>query len=139
MPPKFWVETLSKAVYLINGLSSPNLQFDSPYSRFFGVAPKYNYLHVIGCVCFAHLPSIENHKLTAQSTRCAFLGYNNTQKAFICYDPNANKLHVSRNVVFFKTQYFFESYVDFPSTYIQLPEFDDLSYTIERFKPGLVY
>lgn len=101
VPPRFWVEALSTTVYLINHLPSPTLQLDSPYSRLFGVPSEYNSLHVFGCVCFVHLPPIERHKLAAQSVQCAFLGYSNSHKGFVCYDADANKLRISRNVIFF--------------------------------------
>jgi len=91
---------LSTAVYLINHMPSPTLHLDSPYSRLFGVPPDYNSLHVFGCICFVHLPPIECHKLAAQSVQCAFLGYSNSHKGFVCYDADANKLRISCNVFF---------------------------------------
>jgi hypothetical protein len=101
VPPRFWVEAISMAIYLINRLPFPTLHLDSPYSRLFGVPPDYNSLHVFCCVCFVHLPPIEHHKLAAQSVQCAFLGYSNSHKGFVCYDADANRLHISRNVIFF--------------------------------------
>jgi transposase InsO family protein len=82
VPPKFWVEALSTTVYLINRLPSQQLNFDSPYYRLFGMHPDYHNLHTFSCVCFVHLPSHERHKLTAQSARCAFMGYSAGQKGF---------------------------------------------------------
>jgi hypothetical protein len=102
VPYRFWVEALSTAVYLINRLPSPTLHLDSPYSRLFGVLPDYNSLHVFGCICFVHLPPIERQKLVAQSVQCAFLGYSNSHKEFVYYDADANKLRISRNVIFKK-------------------------------------
>ncbi|KAM7530049.1 hypothetical protein LguiB_033459 [Lonicera macranthoides] len=139
VPARFWVEALSTAVYLINRLPSQTLNFDSPYSRLFGVAPEYNSLHIFGCVCFVHLPPTERHKLSAQAVRCAFLGYSNSHKGFVCYDSAANKLRVSRNVVFFENHYFFQSCVSNNSDFISLPAFDNNASPIERFKPGIVY
>ena len=101
IPPRFWVEALSTNVYLINRLPSSTLHLDSSYSHLFGVPPNYNSLHVFGCICFFHLPPIEHHKLAAQSVQCAFLGYSNSHKGFACYDADANKLRISRNVIFF--------------------------------------
>ncbi|XP_022886941.1 uncharacterized protein LOC111402870 [Olea europaea var. sylvestris] len=57
----------------------------------------------------------------------------------MCYDVDANKIRISRNVVFFDNQYFFQSLVFHDSASIQLPEFDDMSNTVECFKPGFVY
>ena len=102
VPSHFWCEALSTAVYLINRLPSTNLNNDSPYFRLFGHAPNYSNLHIFGCVCFVHLPPHERNKLTAQSIKCAFLGYVGTQKGFICYDSLACRNCVSQNVIFLK-------------------------------------
>jgi hypothetical protein len=101
VPSRFWVEAFSTAVYLINRLPSSTLSLDSPYFRLFGVPPDYNSLHVFCCICFVHLPPLERHKLAAQSVQCAFLGYSNSHKGFVCYDADANKIRISRNVIFF--------------------------------------
>jgi hypothetical protein len=141
VPTRFWVEALSTAVHLINRLPSQVLNFASPYSILFGVIPEYDSLHVFGCVCFVHLPFTERNKLSAQAARCAFLGYSNSHKGFVCYDANAHKIRISRNVIFFENQNFFPSCPSTEFTPIQLPTFDDdsPSYIFERFKPGIVY
>ena len=74
-PSRFWCEALSTAVYLINRLPSPILNHDSPHVRLFGHPPTYSNLRTFGCVCYVHLPASERTKLTAQSIKCAFLGY----------------------------------------------------------------
>ena len=85
VPPRFWVEALSMVVYLINHMPSSALHLDSPYSCLFGVPPNYNSLHVFGCICF----------VPPQFVQCAFLGYSNSHKGFVCYDADANKLRIS--------------------------------------------
>jgi hypothetical protein len=57
----------------------------------------------------------------------------------VCYDPNANKLRISRNVIFFENQYFFPSRPNIVSSSVSLPDFDDVSSTPSRFKLGIVY
>ena len=90
---------------------------ESPYFRLFAKQSSYNNLHVFGCVCFVHLPPQEQHKLSPQSIRCAFLGYNVCQKGFVCYDPTLHPTSTSRNVIFFENQHFFHvSYVPYSST-----------------------
>ena len=101
VPSHFWCEALSIAVYLLNRLPSLTLNDDSPYFRLFGHAPNYSNLHIFGCICFVHLPTHERNKLTAESVKCAFLGYARTQKGNLCYDPHAYRTRVSRNVIFF--------------------------------------
>ena len=94
-----------------------------------------------GCVCFVHLPAHKRNKLTAQSVKCAFLGYAGTQKGFLCYDPHARRTHVSKNVIFFfLNQPFFSTQQPskFPSL-SALPHFPESLTSVQRFKPGYVY
>ncbi|KAH7545439.1 hypothetical protein FEM48_Zijuj01G0094100 [Ziziphus jujuba var. spinosa] len=84
IPLHFWVEALSTSVHLINRLPSPVLDNETPYFRLYGNNPDYNHLRVFGCLCYAHLPSSDRNKLTAQSARCAFLGYASDRKGSSC-------------------------------------------------------
>jgi len=61
IPPKFRVEALPTAVYLINKLPPQVLNFDSPYLRLHHQHPSYLNLHTFGCVCFVHLLPHERH------------------------------------------------------------------------------
>lgn len=124
--PKFWVEALSTAVYLINRLPAATFSFDSPYFRLFCVSLEYHSLHTFGCVCFVYLSPIEHHKLAALSVKCAFMGYSTTQKGFVCYDAHTNKFRIPRNVIFFENRYFFQTHVTFDTLVALLPAFDDL-------------
>jgi transposase InsO family protein len=101
VPPRFWCETLSTSVHLINRLLSPTLNHVSPFFKLFGHSSLYSDLRTFGCVCFLHLPAHERHKLTTQSVKCAFLGYAIPQKGYVCYDPHVRRIRVSRNVIFF--------------------------------------
>ena len=100
----------------------------------------FDHLHTFGCVCFVHLPLTERTKLTAQSRRCAFLGYATNQKGFVCYDPIGRHIRVSRNVIFFENQYFLQTHMDCPqpSSPALLPGFSDQT-TVTRFNPDFVY
>ena len=104
VPPRFWPEALTTAVYLINRLPSHTLAQLTPHFKLFGHHPMFDHLHTFGCVCFIHLPPTERTKLTAQSRRCAFLGYATNQKGYVCYDPIGRRIRVSRNVIFFEKQ-----------------------------------
>ncbi|RVW32186.1 Retrovirus-related Pol polyprotein from transposon RE2 [Vitis vinifera] len=126
VPSMFWVEALKTATHLINRLPSQVLHMESPYFRLFAKQPSYDHLRIFGCVCFVHLPPHERHKLSAQSVRCAFLGYNMCQKGFVCYDPTLHRTRISRNVIFFENQHFFpvsSSTVSSSSTVV-LPSFE---------------
>ena len=83
VPPKLWVEALSTVVYLINRLSSNVLNFETPYFCLYHRHPRYLDMHTFGCVCFVHLPPHEHRKLSAQSVRCAFMGYSPSHKGYV--------------------------------------------------------
>ncbi|WVZ03036.1 hypothetical protein V8G54_023842, partial [Vigna mungo] len=88
----------------------------------------YSTLRIFGCACYVHLPPHERTKLTAQSVACAFLGYSPHQKGFLCYDPNLNRIRVSRNVIFLESVYFFANHHDsFSSPISVLPLFSNSS------------
>jgi transposase InsO family protein len=139
----FWVEAMKTATHLINRLPSQVLHMESPYFRLFAKQPSYDNLRTFGCVCFVHLPPHERHKLSAQSVRCAFLGYNVCQKGFVCYDPILHRTRISRNVIFFENQHFFPVSSLPSSSTMVLPSFEkrlsDLPPVSSRFKPGIVY
>ena len=138
--PRFWCEALSTAAHLINCLPSLTTNHVSPFSKLFGHSPLYSDLRTFGCICFAHLPPHERHKLTAQSVKCVFLGYGIPHKGYVCYDPHASRIWVSRNVIFFENQYFFSSHVQLSSASISfLPIFSESPTVVEWFKPGFVY
>ncbi|RVW62014.1 Retrovirus-related Pol polyprotein from transposon TNT 1-94 [Vitis vinifera] len=112
----------------------------SPFFKLFGHSPLYYNLHTFGCVCFVHLPTHERHKLTAQFVKCAFLGYAIPHKGYVCYDPHARRIRVSRNVILFENQYLFPSHVELPSASVSLlPSFSESLTIVERCKLGFVY
>ena len=120
VPPHFWCEALSIIVHLINRLPFLTTNHVSPFSKLFGHSPLYSDLLTFGCVCFVHLPPHERHKLTTQSVKCVFLGYAIPHKGYVCYDPHASRIRVSRNVIFFENQYFFPSHVQLSSASVSL-------------------
>ena len=61
-------------------------------------------------------------------------------KGYVCYDPHARRIRVSRNVIFFENQYFFPSHVEMQSTSVSLlPSFSESPTILENFKPGFMY
>lgn len=104
LPKAFWTKGVSTAVYLINQLLTPMLGNISPLEKLFGYAPKYNLLRIFGCTCYV-LHRYEHSKIDANSAKCIFLGYSETQKGYRRYDWVAKKMRLSRNIIFLSTIY----------------------------------
>lgn len=62
------------AIYLINRMPTPNLDFQSPYERLFQKAPNYKRCCVFGCCCYPWLQPYMKHKLDDRSKPCVFWG-----------------------------------------------------------------
>lgn len=68
-----------------------------------------------------------------------FLGYASHQKGFLCYDPSANSIHISQNVIFLEHQYFFQHQVTPISSHSNSYSCFLWSPSVNRFKAGFVY
>lgn len=100
MPKTYWSYAFSTAVYLINRQPTPLIHMESPYHKLFSVAPNYSKLRVYGCLCFPWLRSYTNNKLEDRSTPCVFIGYSQTQGAYLCLQPSTGRIYISRHVRF---------------------------------------
>ncbi|KAE8712086.1 cytochrome P450 71A9-like [Hibiscus syriacus] len=61
---------------------------------------SFDNLRIFGCPAYVHVPADERSKLDAKLNECIFLGYKKGVKGFKFWDPVANKIVISRDVVF---------------------------------------
>ena len=110
--PKFLLlfggEAALHVVHAINRIPSLVIQNQTPYEHLFGSTPDYHHLRSFGFACFVLLQPHEHNKLEPRSRLCCFLGYDETQKGYWCYDPVSHRLLISRNVVFWEHHLFVE-------------------------------
>ncbi|KAL0561798.1 hypothetical protein IC582_002241 [Cucumis melo] len=105
VPKKFWSDAILTATYIINRLPSPNLNNLSPLEILKGRKIDLDHIRVFGCTCFVYIK--RKDKLDKNSVKTIFLGYSSTQKGYKCFDPEQNKLYISRDVVFREHEPFF--------------------------------
>jgi hypothetical protein len=92
---------MNTVVYLKNHSPTRSLKDQTPLEAFAGVRPDLSRLRVIGCAAWSHIrKGTRDSKLHLRATLCCFLGYAAKQKAYKLWDPKANKVIISRDVVF---------------------------------------
>lgn len=100
LPLKFWDYAFETAVYLINRLSTKFHHYKTPYELMYGHVPKYDHLHVFGCLCYTYLRPYTQNKLEPRSRMCVFLGYPSHYHGFRCLDLTTGRIYISSQVVF---------------------------------------
>jgi 2-polyprenyl-3-methyl-5-hydroxy-6-metoxy-1,4-benzoquinol methylase len=61
---KYWIDAFLTAVYIINRLPTPTLQYKSPYLKLYKHEPDYQNLRVFGCLVilsFGPMPPISSN------------------------------------------------------------------------------
>ena len=94
---RFWAEAASTACYLINRSPSIALNKKTPIEVWSGSPADYSQLRVFGCTAYAH---VDNGKLEPRAVKCIFLGYKSGVKGFKLWNPETQKVVISRNVIF---------------------------------------
>jgi len=100
LPPTFWAQALSTAVYLRNRSPTKALKDITPYEAWTGEKPNVEHLRTFGCTAYAHVPKDERKKLDSKAKRCILLGYGTETKGYRLYDPEKRRVFYSRDVDF---------------------------------------
>ena len=62
---------------------------------------------VFGSVCFVHILTLRQDKLSGKAMKCVFLGYSRLQRGYRCYSPDTHRCFVSADVTFFENSFMF--------------------------------
>ena len=122
VPQRFWGDAIFAACYLINRRSSSVLHDQIPHSiicpnqPLFCLPPR-----VFSCVCFVHIFTLGQNKLSAKATKCVFLNYSHLQRGYRCYSPNTHRYFIFADVTFFENSFMFPTTHPPSSAVISLP------------------
>lgn len=100
MPARIWGEAVTSAVYLLNRAPTKSVNDKTPYEVWHGYKPDVQHLRTFGCVVHVKVTKPHPGKLDDRSVPMVFIGYKPGSAAYHCYNPVANRVHVSRDVMF---------------------------------------
>ncbi|MCO5609871.1 hypothetical protein L7F22_064104 [Adiantum nelumboides] len=100
MPPCYWAEAASTAVYTMNMTPTTTVHDMTPEEKFTGKKQNVSHFKVFGCLAYVHVPDELRTKLDPKAKKCVFIGYYVEQKGYICYNPVTRQVRVSRDVIF---------------------------------------
>ncbi|GAB2269349.1 hypothetical protein Dimus_038770 [Dionaea muscipula] len=102
LPKLLWGECILAATYLINRMPMGLLDWKSPYEILHGVAPSYDHLRIIGCLCYAATLGASRDKFDPRAHRCVFVGYPADHKGYKLFSLQSHKVLYSRDVRFYE-------------------------------------
>ncbi len=98
---KFWAEALQTAVHVRNRVTSRSLPpGKTPYHLWMKKTPDLAHLRIFGSDCFYTVPKHKTKKLDPRCRRAIFMGYSTQSKGYKLWDPESQKMIVSRDVTF---------------------------------------
>ena len=100
LPNKFWAEAVYTSAYLLNRSPTKAVRNKTPYEAWCRRKPVVNHLKVFGCVAYALTPSQGREKFDKKGEKLIFIGYSDESKGYRLFNPNTNKLVLSRDVIF---------------------------------------
>ena len=74
----------------------------TPEEAWSGVKPSVDYFRVFGCVRYGHISDAKRKKLEDKSVSCVSFRISGESKEYIMFDTVANKITVSRDVIFYE-------------------------------------
>lgn len=96
----FWEFAFSTVVFLYNRTPSMILSGETPFKIMYKKSPNYVDLRVFECMVYPNLRPMQRHKFTFRSQPHVFLGYPNSHKGYLCFNPLTNKFIISRDCIF---------------------------------------
>jgi Reverse transcriptase (RNA-dependent DNA polymerase) len=92
-----------------------------PYKTLFNKDVDYNFLRVLGCLCYPLTRPYNKHKLELRAQPCVFIGYGVNQKGYRCLHIPSGRIYVSRNVQFVEDEFPFSKVQSEPKEFSSSP------------------
>lgn len=101
LPGCFWWYAAGVAAYAYN--TTPHSKFNNqstPHEQWYQQKFDIDKLKVFGCTAFVHVFKHDRTKVAPKAMKCFFVGYQESQRSYILYSPELQKVIISRDVTF---------------------------------------
>jgi hypothetical protein len=99
--PRYLWEEIAKAVnYIQNRCPTKAIKLKTPEEMYTGIRPNISHFRVLGCVAYCHIPDAKRTKLEPKAVTTILVGYDESSKAYRCYNPATRKILISCDVRF---------------------------------------
>ena len=102
LPLSFWGYALETASYLSNRLPSKSVS-STPYQLWYSRKPSFNHIKPWGCSAFVRKQ--DPSKLETRAIVCKFVGYPRNTKGYTFYQPDEQRIVISRNATFLERDF----------------------------------
>lgn len=104
LPEEFWAEAMHTAAYVRNRCSKKIINQKVPEELYTKRHQSVKYFKTFGCLAYLFIPAGQRTKLDQRSKPAIFLGYCTDRKGYRFYDPQTDRITVSRDVTFLETK-----------------------------------
>ena len=104
VPRKLWPEAAQYAVYILNRSPATALGDVTPEERWSNHKPSVAHIRTFGCIAFALVSYEKRTKLDEKSVKCVLMGVSKESKAYRLYNPDTEKIVISKDVKFDETK-----------------------------------
>lgn len=101
LPHIYWIDVEMTATFLVNGLPTSILDYETPYGTLFHHVPNYTQMKVFRCAFFIPFFALKlTISLSFVVRNAFFLGYSVNHPSDRYRDPSTDHLILSRHVIF---------------------------------------
>jgi hypothetical protein len=93
-------EAVVTTVFILNRSPTWSVEGMTPFEAWYGSKPPVHFFYVFGYVAHVKFTGGHRSKLDDRSTPMVFIGYEPGSKAYRFYNPNTDRIHISRDAMF---------------------------------------
>lgn len=100
LPVKLWAEAINTAVYILNRTAIKKKKSVTPFEAWNKKKPELSHVKVFGTKAYAYIDKQFRNKMDKKANKLILVGYQSESTNYRLWDPETNKITISRNVVF---------------------------------------